>query len=277
MPAANLQTICSSGALLQPCVALFTCPQPFVHARSKSQSWVCVCVPVLAVLPGLGVCVCASPGFRPWTGCVCVCASPGCVRQSWLFFQDWVCVCVCVPVLAVLPGLGVCARWFFQDWVCVCVCQSWLPSIGCVCQSDHLQLWHPFAAVHCPFCLSAAICACPQTICSSGALFMLAAFYSLFMVAQPFNSQGFDNHFCSLIASIFRCPSAEASQPFPPASEDGPNELSMVRLALRRQHLQEMHLSCSGTVCCSSQKGALLALEVGFEEKRAGRGEAEAG
>ena len=106
---------------------------------------------------------------------------------------------------------------------------------------------------------------------------MLAAFYSLFMVAQPFNSQGFDNHFCSLIASIFRCPSAEASQPFPPASEDGPNELSMVRLALRRQHLQEMHLSCSGTVCCSSQKGALLALEVGFEEKRAGRGEAEAG
>ncbi|CAK9011370.1 unnamed protein product [Durusdinium trenchii] len=53
-------------------------------------------------------------------------------------------------------------------------------------------------------------------------------------------TKGFDNHFCSLIASIFRCPSAEASQPSPPASEDGPNELSMVRLALRRQHLQEM-------------------------------------
>ena len=63
------------------------------------------------------------------------------------------------------------------------------------------------------------------------------------------------------------CPSAEAPQPSPPASEDGPNELSMVRLALRRQHLQEMHLSCSGTVCCSSQKGALLALEVGLKRK----------
>ena len=48
----------------------------------------CVCVPVLAVLPGLGVCVCASPGCSSRTGCVC---------QSWLFFQDW----VCVPVLAV--------------------------------------------------------------------------------------------------------------------------------------------------------------------------------
>ena len=142
MPAANLQTICSSGALLQPCVALFTCPQPFVHAHSKCQSW--VCVPVLAVLPGLGVCVCASPGFRPWTGCVCVCASPGCVRQSWLFFQDW--VCVCVPVLAVLPGLGVCARWFFQDWVCVCV--PVLASIHWVCVPVR-----PFAALApgCPF------------------------------------------------------------------------------------------------------------------------------
>ena len=131
MPAANLQTICSSGALLQPCVALFTCPQPFVHARSKSQSWVCVCVcvPVLASVHGLGV-------------CVCVC-------------QSWVCapvlailpglgVCVCVPVLAVLPGLGVCARWFFQDWVCVCVCAS--PG------------FHPLG-----------VCA-SQTICSSGTL-----------------------------------------------------------------------------------------------------------
>ena len=171
MPAANLQTICSSGALLQ-CVALFTCPQPFVHARSKCQSW--VCVPVLAVLPGLGVCVCASPG------CVCVPVHGYSSRT----------VCVCVPVLA---------------GVCVCVCQSWLPSIGCVCQSDHLQLWHPFAAVHCPFCLSAAICACPQTICSSGALFMLAAFYFPFHGCAAINSQGFDNHFCSLIASIFRC------------------------------------------------------------------------
>ena len=194
------------------------CPQPFLHARSKSADHLqlrrpfavrcpfhlsaAICtrpqqMPVLGVCASPGcssrtgcvcVCVCASPGFRPWTGCVCVCASPGCVRQSWLFFQDWVCV----------PGGS-------SRTGCVCVCQSWLPSIGCVCQSDHLQLWHPFAAVHCPFCLSAAICACPQTICSSGALFMLAAFYSLFMVAQPFNSQGFDNHFCSLIASIFRC------------------------------------------------------------------------
>ena len=60
-----------------------------------------MCVPVLAVLPGLGVCVCQSwLFFQDW---VCVCASPGCssrtgcVCQSWLFFQDW----VCVPVLAV--------------------------------------------------------------------------------------------------------------------------------------------------------------------------------
>ena len=152
MPAANLQTICSSGALLQPCVALFTCPQPFVHARSKCQSW--VCVPVLAVLPGLGVCVCASPGFRPWTGCVCVC-------QSW----------VCAPVLAILPGLGVCVcqSWlFFQDWVCVPGGSS---RTGCVCVCASPG-FHPLG-----------VCA-SQTICSSGTL--LQPYIALFACPQPF-------------------------------------------------------------------------------------------
>ena len=168
MPAANLQTICSSGALLQPCVALFTCPQPFVHARSKCQSW--VCVPVLAVLPGLGV-------------------------------------CVCVPVLASVHGLG----------VCVCVCVPVLGVCVCVCASPG---FHPLGV-----CASQTICssgtllqpyialfACPQPFVHARRPFAALApfscsqlFISLFMVAQPFNSQGFDNHFCSLIASIFRC------------------------------------------------------------------------
>ena len=184
MPAANLQTICSSGALLQPCVALFTCPQPFVHARSKCQSW--VCVPVLAVLPGL-VCVCVCQSWLPSMDWVCVC-----VCQSWLFFQDWVCV----------PGL------FFQDWVCVCVCASpgFHPLGVCVCASQTIcssgALLQPYIALF----------ACPQPFVHARRPFAALApfscsqlFISLFMVAQPFNSQGFDNHFCSLIASIFRC------------------------------------------------------------------------
>ena len=197
MPAANLQ-----GALLQPCVALFTCPQPFVHARSKCQSW--VCVPVLAVLPGLtGVCVCASPGFRPWTGCVCVCASPGCVCQSWLFFQDWVCVCVCAS-----PGCssrtGCVCQVVLPGLVCVCVCASpgFHPLGVCATQTSSGTFLHPYIA---PF-------ACPQPFVHARRPFAALApfscsqlFISLFMVAQPFNSQGFDNHFCSLIASIFRC------------------------------------------------------------------------
>ena len=201
MPAANLQTICSSGALLQPCVALFTCPQPFVHARSKCQSW--VCVPVLAVLPGLTGCVCV-PVLASVHGlgvCVCVCASPGCVCQSWLFFQDWVCVCVCQSWL------------FFQDWVCVpgcssrtgvCVCASpgFHPLGVCATQTSSGTFLRPYIA---PF-------ACPQPFVHARRPFAALApfscsqlFISLFMVAQPFNSQGFDNHFCSLIASIFRC------------------------------------------------------------------------
>ena len=152
MPAANLQTICSSGALLQPCVALFTCPQPFVHARSKCQSW--VCVPVLAVLP-LGVCVC---GLASVHDCVCVCVPVLGVCASPGYSSRTGCVCVCVPVLAVLPGLGVCARWFFQDWVCVCVCAS--PG------------FHPLG-----------VCA-SQTICSSGTL--LQPYIALFACPQPF-------------------------------------------------------------------------------------------
>ena len=151
MPAANLQTICSSGALLQ-CVALFTCPQPFVHARSKCQSW--VCVPVLAVLPGLGVCVCASPG------------------------------CVCVPVLAILPGLGVCVCASPGWGVCVCASPGFHPLGVCasqtICSSG--TLLQPYIALF----------ACPQPFVHARRPFAALApfscsqlFISLFMVAQP--------------------------------------------------------------------------------------------
>ena len=109
---------------------LGVCASPGCPSRTSSfQDW--VCVPVLAVLPGLGVraslgcssrtgCVCQSCSSR--TGCVCqswLSSRTGCVCQSWLSFQDW----VCVPVLAVLPGLGVCASPGFLG-----VCQSWLSS-----------------------------------------------------------------------------------------------------------------------------------------------------
>ena len=138
-----------------------------------SMDWVCVCVcqswvcvPVLAILPGLGVCVCASPGCSSRTGCVCQ---------------------------VVLPGL-----------VCVCVCASpgFHPLGVCATQTSSGTFLHPYIA---PF-------ACPQPFVHARRPFAALApfscsqlFISLFMVAQPFNSQGFDNHFCSLIASIFRC------------------------------------------------------------------------
>ena len=119
-----------------------------VNKTNACQSWLFwlflqdwVCVPVLAVLPGLGVC--ASPGCSSRTGCV---------RRSWLFFQGW----VCVPVLAVLPGLGVCASpgcsprtgcvrrsWlFFQGWVCVPVCASKesLQNHTTMCVNRHFML-----------------------------------------------------------------------------------------------------------------------------------------
>ena len=172
-------------ALKARCTCFFCClflqlvlaglPAAILHARSKSADHLQLRRPFAAVRCPfhLSAAICTRPQQMPVLG---VCASPGCSSRT-----GCVCVCVCAS-----PG-------FHPLGVCVCASQT-------ICSSG--ALLQPYIALF----------ACPQPFVHARRPFAALApfscsqlFISLFMVAQPFNSQGFDNHFCSLIASIFRC------------------------------------------------------------------------